>query len=64
VVLTISPDGTVDFDRDFEVVLRSEFNLRNFPFDRGPENRNGVVCLSAGEVILEPIPDQMRLGRI
>jgi hypothetical protein len=33
-MLVISGDGDVEFDREFEVTLRCDFDLRSFPFDR------------------------------
>lgn len=64
-VLTLLPDGTVEYDRQFDVTLRSEFDLRSFPFD---EQRLQIKIESfafpASELLLEPDPQQMKAARL
>lgn len=59
-VLTIAPDGTVDFDREFEVVLKSDLDLRGFPFDRQVLTIEiESFAYSAERLVLEPNAGQM-----
>lgn len=61
-VLSIHPDGTVDFDREFQVTLRSELDLHSFPFDRQVlQLELESFAYNAKEVRL--VPEQVVLGR-
>lgn len=65
VALTVWPDGTVEYDRQFEVSLRSEFNLRTFPFDRQfLEIQIESFAFPASELLLVPEPQQMKSSRL
>lgn len=65
VAVTIQPDGTVEYDREFEVTLRSEFDLRSFPFDHQTlEIQIESFAFTADELRLEPAPGQMKRGRL
>lgn len=64
-MLTISPEGRVDFDREFEVTLRCDFDLRSFPFDRQVlQFKMESFAYSAKEVLFEPDLARLKLGEI
>lgn len=65
VTVLISPDGTVEYDREFEVTLRSEFNLHTFPFDwQTLQIEIESFAFPASELLLVPAFDKMNSGRI
>lgn len=65
VTVLISPDGTVEYDREFEVTLRSEFNLHTFPFDwQTLQIEIESFAFPASELLLEPHPEKMQHGHI
>lgn len=64
-VLTIGADGTVEFGQEFEVTLRAEFELRSFPFDSQVlQFKIESFAFPAKEMIFEPDPTKMKLGKI
>ncbi len=64
-VLTLLPDGTVEYDRQFEATLRSEFDLRSFPFDRQElQVQIESFAFPSTELVLVPEPEQMKGSRL
>ncbi len=64
-VLTLWPDGTVEYDRQFEATLRSEFDLRSFPFDRQElQIQLESFAFPASELVLVPDPQQIKGTRL
>ncbi len=64
-MLAISEDGHVEFDREFEVTLRCDFDLRSFPFDRQVlQFKIESFAYSAQEVVFKLDPAKLRLDDI